>query len=49
LGVAVAGGISFLFARAVGKRTLQHFESTTDAGHHSWKGRTLDAEYQVRS
>jgi len=46
-GVAVAGGISFFFARAVGNRIFRHYEGGGNERTGSWNGRTIEADYRV--
>lgn len=48
LGVFVAGGISFLFARSVGYRILKHYDGEDRRGRVGpWKGRTISTDYRV--
>jgi|Deesub1362A_J573_1020465.scaffolds.fasta_scaffold00091_51 hypothetical protein len=47
LGVVVTGGINFLFARSVGNRILKYYEGDAKGRVGPWKGRTINADYQV--
>jgi hypothetical protein len=48
LGVLVAGGINFLFARSIGHRVLKHYENDGKKDRVGpWQGRTIGADYRV--